>query len=159
MNGLPGAQWHGANIDAGALIALCSVEVVHKVCGFLDVRDISMYGATARQNYIAMHHYLSDERVIACIRPFLPKPCAFVDVMRTHGCAISGSVALYYFDPTRGWAPVDMDIYVPRWRIKRVLNYLVSAGYAPVDRPNEHRTHYGAECGMAEVVTLSNGKR
>ncbi|KAH7918703.1 hypothetical protein BV22DRAFT_1024126, partial [Leucogyrophana mollusca] len=116
-----------------------------------------MYKSTARRNYVAFHHYLSDKRLRDTIKDYFRNPSDFISLMRTHGCAISGSVALYFFDPAGGWAPSDMDLYVPRRRSKRVLRYLTAAGYAPLDRTHEVRPQYGTECGVANVVTLCNG--
>ncbi|KAH7908092.1 hypothetical protein BJ138DRAFT_984205, partial [Hygrophoropsis aurantiaca] len=77
-------------------------------------------------------------------------------MMRSHRCAISGSLALYFFDPARNWIPADMDLYVPKNRKNRVLRYLLCTGYNPVNI-SSNRSSYKLECGMDKVITMCNG--
>ncbi|KAH7907241.1 hypothetical protein BJ138DRAFT_964728, partial [Hygrophoropsis aurantiaca] len=89
----------------GILISRCSVEIVHRICGYLTVSDIIMYASTARDNYIAFHDYLSDKRLTDVLAPFVPRPQRFISMLQTHSSVVSGSVALHYFDPSEKWAP------------------------------------------------------
>ncbi|KAH7917744.1 hypothetical protein BV22DRAFT_984209, partial [Leucogyrophana mollusca] len=77
-------------------------------------------------------------------------------MMRTHRCAISGSLALYFFDLTLEWAPADMDLYMPQQRRQRVVRYLTAEGYTPVQRADIHHSEYNVNCGIADVVTMCN---
>ncbi|KAH7906870.1 hypothetical protein BJ138DRAFT_977368, partial [Hygrophoropsis aurantiaca] len=80
-------------------------------------------------------------------------------MLRTHSSVVSGSVALHYFDPSECWRPVDMDIYVPAGRRKRVLHFLETAGYYPVDRDRAVKPDYGDNCGIISVTTVCNGDK
>ncbi|KAH7917684.1 hypothetical protein BV22DRAFT_979405, partial [Leucogyrophana mollusca] len=89
----------------GILISCCSVEIMQKICDLLCAADLVIYGATAKKNYLALHDYLGSKRLHDTIRVFMSDPASFISMMRTHGCAISGSLALYFFNPTLEWAP------------------------------------------------------
>ncbi|KAH7905992.1 hypothetical protein BJ138DRAFT_967557, partial [Hygrophoropsis aurantiaca] len=80
-------------------------------------------------------------------------------MLRTHSSVVSGSVALHYFDPSELWRPDDMDIYVPAGRKKRVLRFLETAGYYPVNRDAGVKPDYGDSCGIISVTTVCNGDK
>ncbi|KAF8836066.1 hypothetical protein BDN67DRAFT_877591, partial [Paxillus ammoniavirescens] len=70
---------------------------------------------------------------------------------------ISGSLALYLFDPSHGWLPNDMDLYVPRHRIFRVLKRLRGQGYIPMKDATQRNYHYNSGNNIANVMMLTNG--
>ncbi|KAH7905867.1 hypothetical protein BJ138DRAFT_974228, partial [Hygrophoropsis aurantiaca] len=80
-------------------------------------------------------------------------------MLRAQSAVVSGSVALHYFDPSEQWRPDDMDIYVPARRSNRVLHFLCTAGYYPVDRGRVDKPDYQENCGFTSVVTVCNGDK
>ncbi|KIJ10456.1 hypothetical protein PAXINDRAFT_86069 [Paxillus involutus ATCC 200175] len=83
----------------------------------------------------------------------------FLEIIFAHRAVISGSLALYLFDPSRGWLPNNMDLYIPQRRVFRVMKRLRGLGYIPVKDVTQRCCHYHASNDIASVIMLTNGDR
>ncbi|KAF8125576.1 hypothetical protein EV363DRAFT_1175684 [Boletus edulis] len=77
---------------------------------------------------------------------FFDDPIPFFDALVHSTGVVSGSGALriLFFMETYGWAPSDMDIYVPLGNVDIVTNFLIAAGYS------EESVHRWANRGYAD---------
>ncbi|KAH7921362.1 hypothetical protein BV22DRAFT_986993, partial [Leucogyrophana mollusca] len=83
----------------------------------------------------------------------------FMKMLRTQKSVVSGSVALYFFDPSRNCTPSDMDLYTPRRRKRRVMKFLKAEGYRVVPRTYPRHLEYGLSCGTSDVITVCDGRK
>ncbi|KIJ19336.1 hypothetical protein PAXINDRAFT_69402, partial [Paxillus involutus ATCC 200175] len=58
-----------------------------------------------------------------------------------------------------GWLPNNMDLYVPRRQVFRVMKRLRGLGYIPVKDVTQRCCHYHASNDIASVIMLTNGDR
>ncbi|KIJ13579.1 hypothetical protein PAXINDRAFT_80753, partial [Paxillus involutus ATCC 200175] len=70
-----------------------------------------------------------------------------------HRTVISGSLVLYLFDPSQGWLPNDMDLYMPRSQ----ASWAGLHSHNPVKDVTERHCHYHACNDIVSMVMLTNG--
>lgn len=141
----------------GLLADRMPVEVVEKVINTLSFADMAAYGATTKSNFAIMQCAVL-QRVRKILEDFGIPFTTFMDMMDVHQAVISGSMALYMFDPSQDWRPNDMDLYIPRYRLRRVLFRLRVMGFVPVWGTTV-RHQYRRVNAIASVTKLTNGDR
>ncbi|KIJ13583.1 hypothetical protein PAXINDRAFT_80812, partial [Paxillus involutus ATCC 200175] len=86
------------NYPNGRLVHHLPIELVKWVISQMSIADMVSYTGTPRANYIIMHEAISScfRQVVAM---FSLEVNTFLEIIFAHHAVISGSLALYLFDP------------------------------------------------------------
>ncbi|KAI9058810.1 hypothetical protein FKP32DRAFT_1554460, partial [Trametes sanguinea] len=133
-------------------------DVAYTTIPFMDLASLRVLAGTSTVTRRWVTVFLDNEYNHA-LRTFVHDPKALRAVLRLVGGVISGSFALAFLvrNGPHPFEPNDLDIYIPRHRCQRLLQYLTTReGYQTVDDPP---SQYDDNPALLSVYTLENNAR
>lgn len=107
------------------------LELCTEFLSYCSVRDVWSWARTSKYGQSVAQEALR-ARYRQVVAPFV-HPAQFRRVMAASEAVVSGSAALHFLEGRNGWAPNDMDVYVPFHFFESVVEYfVVEEGYEGV---------------------------